>query len=75
MKKPICETCIYWEKIAHKTGGVHGPRGVCCKTHGKGYLKKEDAWCGEHQDFEDWIKYNKEKKKSELSLEIERSIL
>jgi hypothetical protein len=64
MKKPTCETCFYWEKSGEscrKSPPIILDNGDCFEWGMQPHTTSKN-WCGEHPDFEDWIKYNKEKK-------------
>ncbi len=64
MEKPTCETCVYWD---HQAGeDVHeeafcrrrAPQSVEYKV-GSNIATYHYDWCGEHNDFSDWLEQRK----------------
>jgi hypothetical protein len=61
MEKPICKTCVYWEKL-HEWKSTRGDSGWIgdCKRYApllKSNREKADYdFCGEHPDFPKWVK-------------------
>jgi hypothetical protein len=53
MKKPTCETCVYfhYEEIKYTNDYISG-----CRRHPLFEPKEKTTWCGEHQDFEKWLR-------------------
>jgi ribosomal protein S27E len=70
MKKPTCETCVYFcEVLEIKTDGECRKKAPSCFEYDEKYsnnfspINKTD-WCGEHPGFNEWIESQKEKEPS-----------
>lgn len=53
MKRPTCETCIYWDEIEEE----QGQRGFCAHNtpdHDGWPTTGVNDWCGKHQLFAQW---------------------
>ncbi len=61
MKKPTCETCVYWSaQIEDKKDGVcrkHAPRAITSFGVADWALTMDGEFCGEHHLFDVYLEY------------------